>query len=128
MAGPALHDDVQPTAQMLTSTVSHGEYTAPVTINADDQQQAAAIPPQPKPEYTLPIKKELRGSSPAHSTEVSATEGDYLLPSTGRPEPVGANEVSAVEGSSLKNIRHRRDVVNSVSEAATDEYTNIIQE
>ena len=46
----------------------------------------------------------MRESSPAHSEEVSsATEGDYLLPSTGRPEPVGSNDVPSFEGSSLKN-------------------------
>ena len=105
---PALSENIQPASQMLTSTVSDGEYTAPITMNADDQQHAAAVPSQPMPEYTLPIKKEMRESSPAHTPEVSTVaEDDYLLPSTGRPEPVGANDISAFEGSSLKNAGHR---------------------
>ena len=104
VAEPALSENIQPVLQVPTSTVSDGEYTAPVKMNADDQQHTAAVPPQPMPEYTLPIKKEMRESSPAHSTEVSAAEDDYLLPSTGRPEPVGANEVPTFEGTSQKNI------------------------
>ena len=103
VAEPALSENIL-SSQILTSTVSDGEHTAPVTMNADDQQQAEAVSPQPMPEYTLPIKKEMRASSPANSTEASVTEDDYLLPSTGRPEPVGANEVSAFERPSLKNV------------------------
>ena len=119
---PDMLENMQPSSQMLTSTVSDGEYTAPVTMNADDQQHAAAVPPQPMPEYTLPIKKEMRESSPAQSTEASATEDDYLLPSTGRPEPVGAHDVPSFEGSSLKNVVYRPD--STLAEDA-QEYINI---
>ena len=95
VAEHTLPEDIQPTSQMLTSTVSDGEYTAPVTTNADEQH-VPALPPQPITEYTLPIKKEMRESSPANSTDASATEDDYLLPSTGRPEPVGSNDSPAL--------------------------------
>ena len=125
VAAPALPENIQPASQMLTSAASDGEYTAPITMNADDQQHAATVPPQPMPEYTLPIKKEMRESSPSHSTEVSAAEDDYLLPSTGRPEPVGANEgqqPSVFEGSSLKNAVYRPD---SVLVEDAQEYINI---
>ena len=111
MAQLALPENIEPASQMLTSTVSDGEYTAPVTMKADDQEHATAVPSQPMPEYTLSIKKEMR-ESPAHSTEVSAAEDDYLLPSTGRPEPVGANDApqpSVFEGTSLKNAVYRPD-------------------
>ena len=107
VAEPELSENVLSSAQMLTSTMSDGEYTAPIAMNADDQKHTAAIPLQPMPEYTLPIKKEMRESSPAHSTEASATEDDYLLPSTGRPEPVGAHDVPSFEGSSVKNAVYR---------------------
>ena len=53
-AEPALPANMQPALQMLTSTVSDGEYTAPITMDADDQQHAVAVHPQPMPEYTLP--------------------------------------------------------------------------
>ena len=108
VAEPALPENVQPALQMLTSTVSDGEYTAPISINADDQEHAAAVPPQPMPEYTLPIKKELI-ESPAHSNDASSPD-DYLQPVAVRPEPVGANDVpksSVFEGSSLKNTGYR---------------------
>ena len=126
VAGHALSENIQPASQMLTYTVSDGEYTAPITMNADDNQQTEAVPPQPITEYTLPIKKEMRASSPANSTEVSATEDDYLMPSTGRPEPVGANDVPAFDGSSLKNAGYRPDsvMVDSVVEDA-QEYINM---
>ena len=120
--GSELSENVQPGTQMLTSTVSDGEYTAPVTMNADDQQHAAAVPPKPMPEYTLPIKKGMRESSPAQSTEESATEDDYLLPSTGRPEPVGAHDVPSFEGSSLKNAVYRPE---SALVEDPQEYINI---
>ena len=101
-------ENIQPSSQMLTSSVSDGEYTAPVTVKADHQQREA-VPPQPMPEYTLPIKKEMRESSPAQSAEVPAEVNDYLLPSTGRPEPVGAHDVPTCpfEVSSLKNAGYR---------------------
>ena len=93
---PAFTEKIQLPSQMLTCT--DGEYTGPITMTAD-QQLEVAVPPQLIPEYTLPIKKEMRESSPAHSRDVSAAEtDDYLLPSTGRPEPVGANELPAFEG------------------------------
>ena len=123
VAEPALSDHIQPTSSQMLTTVSDGEYTAPVSMNADDQQHEA-VPPQPMPEYTLPIKKEMRESS-AHSSEVSATEDDYLLPSTGRPEPVGANDVSkpsTFEGTSLKNAVYRPD---STLVEDAQEYINI---
>ena len=104
VAEPVLSENIQ--------SVSNGDYSAPITLNANEQQHAVVVPPQPIPEYTLPIKKEMRQSSPAHSTEVPAAEDDYLLPSAGRPEPVGANEVqkpSGFEGSSLKNVLYRPD-------------------
>ena len=125
VAETALSESIQPTSHMLTSTMSDGEYTAPIIMHADDQQQTA-VPPQPMPEYTLPIKKEMRASSPANNTEASPTEDDYLLPSTGRPEPVGSNDVPAFEGSSLKNANYRPDsvMVDSVVEDA-QEYINV---
>ena len=112
---PVLSENIQPASQMLTSctpAVSDGDYTAPITMNEDDQQHAAAAPPQPMPEYTLPIKKQKQESSPAHSAEVSAAD-DYMLPSTMRPEPIGENgPVPPVfEGSSLKNVGYRPDSV-----------------
>ena len=123
VAEPTLPENMQPASQMLSSTVSDGEYTAPVTMNTNDQQHAAAVvPPQPMPEYTLPIKKEMRESSPAQSREASATEDDYLLPSTGRPEPVGAHDVPSFEGSSLKNAVYRPE--SAVVEDA-QEYFNL---
>ena len=109
VAEPELSENVQTATQMLTSTVPDGEYTAPIAMNAQEKQHTAAVPPQPMPEYTLPIKKEMRESSPAQSTEASATEDDYLLPSTGRPEPVGAHDVPSFEGSSVKNTVYRPD-------------------
>ena len=119
---------MQPASQMLLSTVSDGEYTAPVTMNVDDQQHAAAVPPQPMPEYTLPIKKEMSESSPFHSADLSLSE-DYLKPATVRPEPVGANDIpvsTMFEGSSLKNAGYRPDSVMVDSMAAEDneEYIN----
>ena len=122
-------ENIHQASQKLTSTVSEGEYTASVTMDSDDQQHGAADPPQPMPEYTLPIKKEIRESSPAQSTEASATEDDYLLPSTGRPEPVGANDVPSFEGSSMKNAGYRPDsvMVDSVAEDA-QEYINVKDE
>ena len=42
VAQSALSENIPPTSQMLSSTVSDGEYTAPVTMNVDDQQHAAA--------------------------------------------------------------------------------------
>ena len=134
VAETVLSENVQPTSQMLTSTVSDGEYTAPVSMNVDDQRHAPAVPPQPIPEYTLPIKKEMREASPSHRTEVSAEEADdYLLPSTGRPEPVGANDCPGFEGSSLKNAAYRPDsaVLDSqvIKEAdKCEEYTNLLQQ
>ena len=128
VAGSALPENIQPAPQMLTSTVSDGEYTAPVTTNEDDQRHAAALPPQPMPEYTLPIKKEMRESSPLHSAEVSATEDDYLLPSSGRPEPVGSNDIDgpALEGSLSKNAGYRSDSVMVASiDVEGKEYINI---
>ena len=127
-APPILPESIQPASQMLVSAVPDGEYTAPVTMNADDQQHAAAALPQPMPEYTLPVKKEMRGSSPVNSKEESVTEDDYLLPSTGRPEPVGANEVAVFEGSSMKNAGYRPEsvVVESKQKEDVDEYTNMI--
>ena len=107
-AEPPLPDKVQPPTQLLTSTMSDGEYTAPMTMTADDQKHAVTVPPQPMPEYTLPIKKEMRESSPA---QVSAAEDDYLLPSTGRPEPVGAHDVSLMEGALMKNEGRRPESV-----------------
>ena len=65
-AKTALPANIQPISEVITSTVSDGEYTVPVIMNADDQQHAAAVPPQPMPEYTLPIKKEMSESSPTH--------------------------------------------------------------
>ena len=128
VAQPALPENTQPASQMLLSTVSDGEYTAPVTMNADDQQQAAVVPPQPMPEYTLPIKKEMRESSPSHNADRSLSE-DYLKPVTVRPEPVGANDIpvsTVFEGSSLKTAGYRPDSVMGDSMAAedNDEYIN----
>ena len=122
-------ENIHQASEMLTSTVSEGEYTAPITMDADDQQHGALHPPQPMPEYTLPIKKEMRESSPAQSTEASATEDDYLLLSTGRPEPVGANDVPAFEGPSVKNAGYRPEsaMVDSVVEDA-QEYINVKDE
>ena len=124
VADSALSENMQPKSQMLTAAVSDGEYTAPITMDADDQQHAAAVPPQPMPEYTLPIKKEMRESSPAHSTEVSAAEDDYLLPSTGRPEPVGANDLPVCEGSSQLNVQPDSAMLDLVAEDA-QEYMNM---
>ena len=129
-AESALPENPQLAPHMLTSAALEGEYTAPVTMNADNQQHAAVVPPLPMPEYTLPIEKALRESSPAPSAEESAAEADdYLLPSTGRPEPVGSNDIPPFEGSSLKNIGYRPESTafdSHVSEGA-DEYTNMIQ-
>ena len=113
---------------MLTSTVSDGEYTAPVTIKGDDEQPTVAVPPQPMPEYTLPIKKEIRESSPACSNDIPSPE-DYLQPVTIRPEPVGANDVPksvVFEGSSLKNSGYRPDsvMISSAVTEDTDDYMN----
>ena len=125
---PDVPKNVQPVSQMLTSTVSDGEYTAPIKMNADDQQHAAAaVPPQPMPEYTLPIKKEMQ-ESPAHNNDAPSPE-DYLQPVTVRPEPVGANDVpqsSVFEGSSLKNVGYRPEsvMVDSVVTEDADEYIN----
>ena len=130
VAEPTLPENIPPASQMI-STVSEGEYTAPITMNADDQQNAAVVPPQPVPEYTLPIKKEMRETSPAHSKEVSAAEADdYLLPSTGLPELVGANEISTFEGLSLKNAGYRPESTTENSQAAeeTTEYTNMMEQ
>ena len=126
-AEPVLSVNMQPT-EMLASTVSDGEYTAPVTMQADDQQHAAAVPPQPMPEYTLPIKKEMRESSPARSTDAPSPE-DYLQPVTVRPEPVGANDApqsSLFEGSSLKNAGYRPEsvMVDSVITEDAEDYIN----
>ena len=128
MTEHSLSENIQPASQMLLSTDSDGEYTAPVTMNADDQQHAAAVPPQPMPEYTLPIKKEMRESSPSHSADLSLSE-DYLKPVTVRPEPVGANDIpvsTMFEGSSLKTDGYRPDSVMVDSMAAEDkeEYIN----
>ena len=111
----ALSENIQPASQMLTScapAVSDGDYTALITMKAGDQQHAAAAPPQPMPEYTLPVKKQKQQSSPAHSAEVSAAD-DYLLPTTMRPEPVGENvpAPAVFEGSSLKNAGYRPESV-----------------
>ena len=128
VAEAALSENIQLASQMLSSTESDGEYTAPVTTNVDDQQHAEAVPPQPVPEYTLPIKKEMRESSPPHSKEVSAAEDDYLLPSTGRPEPVGSNDIDgpAFEGLLSKNAGYRSDsvMVDSI-DGEGKEYINI---
>ena len=118
-ARPTLPNNTQPASQMLTTSGSSGEYTAPVVVNPDDQQHAAAVPPQPMPEYTLPIKKEIRESSPAHSADVPSPD-DYLQPITVRPEPLGANNVQkqcVSEGSSLKNAGYRPDSVMAESVA-----------
>ena len=125
VAERALTENMQPASQMPISSVPDGEYTAPITMNADDQQRET-VPPPPMPEYTLPIKKEVRESSPAQSTEVSAAEDDYLLPSTGRPEPVGSNDIPAFEGTSLKNATYRPDPAmgESLAEDA-QEYINV---
>ena len=126
-AEPALSENMQTASQMLTSTVSDGEYTAPVTMNVDDQQHAAVVPPQPMPEYTLPIKKEIR-ESPAHDTGAPSPE-DYLQPIAVRPEPVGAHDVpqpSVFEGSSLKNAGYRPEsvMVDSVVTEDAEDYIN----
>ena len=116
-------------SHMLTSTAEE-EYTAPIQMHAVGQQQASSVPPQPIPEYTLPIKKEMRESSPANSTDMlAAAEGDYLLPSTGRPEPVGAHDVPVFEGSSLKNAGYRPEsaVVDSQENELDHECTNMIE-
>ena len=127
-AEPASPENTQPISQMLTSTVSDGEYTAPIALNVDNEQQTADVPPQPMPEYTLPIKKEIRESSPAHKNDVPSPE-DYLQPVTVRPEPVGANDLSkavAFEGSSLKYSGYRPDsvMISSVIAEDTDDYMN----
>ena len=121
---PALSENIPTPSQMMTSTVSDGEYTAPVPKNVDSEQQVEAGPPQPMPEYTLPIKKEMRESSPAHGTDAPSPE-DYLQPVTVRPEPVGANDVPkplVFEGSSLKNVGYRTEsvMVASIAEDAED--------
>ena len=125
-AEPALPENTQPISQMLTSTVADGEYTAPIALNIDNEQQTADVPPQPMPEYTLPIKKEIRESSPIRSNDVPSPE-DYLQPVTVRPEPVGANDLPkavAFEGSSLKNSGYRPDSVMISSVIAEDDYMN----
>ena len=108
VAESAMSVDVQPTSLLLASTVSDGEYTAPITMNADDQQHAAAVPPQPMPEYTLPIKREMREPS---LVQVLAAEDDYLLPSTRRPEPVGAHDMTVCEGALVKNEGNKPESV-----------------
>ena len=127
VAEPALSENIQPASQMLTYTASDGEYTAPITMNADNEQQAAAVSPQPMPEYTLPIKKEMRESSPAHITDEPVE--DYLQPVTVRPEPVGANDVhesSVFEGSSLNNVGYRPHSmkVDSIIAEDAEDYVN----
>ena len=127
VAQPTLSENIQPTSQMLTSNVSDGEYTAPITTNANNQQHTVAVPPQPMPEYTLPIKKEMR-ESPAHSTDAPSPE-DYLQPIAVRPEPVGAHDVpqsSVFEGSSLKNAGYRPEsvMVDSVVAEDAEDYIN----
>ena len=124
----ALPGKMQPSSEMLASTVSDGEYTAPIPMNSDDLKHAAVVPPQPMPEYTLPIKKEMRESSPAHSTDAPSSE-DYLQPITVRPEPVGAHDVpqsSVFEGSSLKNAGYRPEsvMVDSVVTEDSEDYIN----
>ena len=121
---PALSESIQPTSQMLTSTVSDEQYTAPVPTSVDNEQQTATGPQQPMPEYTLPIKKEIRESSPAHGADPPSPE-DYLQPVTVRPEPVGANDLPkslVFEGSSLKNVGYRPEslMVESIAEDAED--------
>ena len=127
VAEPALSENMQRASQMLTSTTSDGEYTAPVTMQADDQQYAAAVPPQPMPEYNLPIKKEMR-DSPAHDSGAPSPE-DYLQPIAVRPEPVGAHDVpqsSVFEGSSLKIAGYRPEsvMVDSVVAEDAEDYIN----
>ena len=103
----ALPGKMQPSSEMLAFTVSDGEYTAPIPMNSDDLKHAAAVPPQPMPEYTLPIKKEMRES-----------------------EPVGAHDVpqsSVFEGSSLKNAEYRPEsvMVDSVVAEDAEDYINV---
>ena len=126
VAEHTLSENMQPASQMLTSTVSNGEYTAPVTMNADDQH-ATPVHPQPMPEYTLPIKKEMR-ESPAHDTGAPSPD-DYLQPIAVRPEPVGAHDVpqsSVFEGSSLKNAGYRPEsvMVDSIVAEDAEDYIN----
>ena len=127
VAEHALNENIQPATQMLTSTVPDGEYTAPIILTTDDQQHAAAVPPQPMPEYTLPIKKEMK-DVPAPRDDMSDTD-DYLKPITVRPEPVGANDVqeaSGFEGSSMKNagFRPHSMMVDSNISRDTEDYIN----
>ena len=94
----------------VTHTASDEDYTVPTTTIEGDQQNDA-IPPQPMPEYTLPVKKQKQESSPVPSAEATAAADDYLLPSEMRPEPIGANVPMApvFEASSLKNSGYRPD-------------------
>ena len=114
---------------MLTSAASDGEYTAPIRMNADDQQHAAAVHPQPMPEYTLPIKKEMRDVPTPRDDMSDTCTDDYLKPITIRPEPVGANDVqeaSGLEGSSVKNagFRPQSVMVESNVSGDTEDYIN----
>ena len=66
-----------------------GGYTAPVIGTTTPKQPRRAQ--QEMPEYTLPVKKQKQEQLPAQSTDDSASTDDYLLPSTMRPEPIGAD-------------------------------------
>ena len=74
-------------------------------MNIDDQQYV----PQLMPEYTLPIMKGIRESSPAHGIVLSPLLG-FPQPLTKRLEPLGAYnspKASAFEGSSVHKDGYR---------------------
>jgi len=65
-------------------------YASPITMTRDIPRQERNAP-QPMPEYTLPVKKRTQESSPTGNAKISEAIDDYLLPSTMRPDPIGAN-------------------------------------
>ena len=65
-------------------------YTAPV-IGTTTPNKSPIRAQQEMPEYTLPVKKQKQEQLSAQSAEDSQATDDYLLPSTMRPEPIGAN-------------------------------------